>query len=529
MPRDSAGNYTLPAGNPVSSGEVISATWANTTMSDLGDSIAASLDRYGRGGMLAPFAFSDGTVTAPGAAWSNEPTSGFYRSSYGDIRITVTGVDRQRWTDSGTQLWNPATGAWQEIVTTEGGNIPAAVVNDLTVLDSFQSPGISDNATQTVITIAADNSVTAESLDVTQSVTAASFTGDGSNLTGITLPASEITDGDMAFTGDVNIDGSVTATSFTGDGANLTNLPIPQTLSADKITDGDMAFTGSVDISGPITATSFAGDGSALTNLPVADTLSADKITDGAMAYTGSITIDGVISGTSFSGDGSALTNLPQTGITEAPEDGKQYAREDAGWTEVAEGVPEAPEDGKQYAREDAGWTEVAEGISEAPEDGKQYARESAGWTEVVAATSLPASAITDGAMAYTGSINIDGDITGTTVKGTDFIETVREPRYQGGTATLELNLGNNFTMDFSGATSYALGLSGAPSATGDAYGFTLTLDTTNMAGLAWDTKIKWSGGAAPTLTADSTYVFTFLSTDGGATFKGFVGGEGFA
>ena len=496
MPRDSAGNYSLPAGNPVSSGEVISATWANTTMSDLGDAVAASLDRYGRGGMLAPFAFSDGTVTAPGAAWSNEPTSGFYRSSYGDIRITVTGVDRQRWTDSGTQLWNPATGAWQEIVTTEGGNIPAAVVNDLTVLDSFKSPGISDNATETVITIAADNSVTAKSLDVTESVTAASFTGDGSNLTGITLPASEITDGDMAFAGDVNIDGSVTATSFTGDGANLTNLPITQALSADKITDGDMAFTGSVDISGPITATSFTGDGSGLTNLPVADTLSADKITDGAMAYTGSITIDGVITGTSFAGDGSALTNLPSAGIPEAPEDGKQYAREDAGWSEV---VPTPP------------------------------------------TTSLPASAITDGAMAYTGSINITGDIGGTNltaassvtssgkVKARDFVETVREPRYQGGAATLELDLANNFTMNFSAATGYVLGLSGTPSAAGDAYGCTLTLDTSNMDALVWDDKIKWSGGTAPALTAGVTYVFTLITTDGGTTFKGFVGGEAFA
>ena len=521
MPRDSAGNYSLPAGNPVSSGEVISATWANTTMSDLGDAVAASLDRYGRGGMLAPFAFSDGTVTAPGAAWSNEPTSGFYRSSYGDIRITVTGVDRQRWTDSGTQLWNPAKGAWQEIVTTEGGNIPAAVVNDLTVLDSFQSPGISDNATETVITIAADNSVTVKSLDVTQSVTAASFTGDGSSLTGITLPASEITDGDMAFAGDVNINGSVTATSFTGDGANLTNLPITQALSADKITDGDMAFTGSVDISGPITATRFTGDGSGLTNLPAADTLSADKITDGAMAYTGSITIDGVITGTSFAGDGSALTNLPSAGIPEAPGDGKQYAREDAAWTEV----PPA-------------------GISDAPSDGKQYAREDAAWTEVVPATpttSLPASAITDGAMAYVGSINITGNIAGTNltaatsvtssgkVKARDFVETVREPRYQGGTATLELDLANNFTMDFSAATGYVLGISGAPSASGDAYGCTLTLDTTNMDALVWDAKIKWSGGTAPALTAGVTYVFTLITTDGGTTFKGFLGGEAFA
>ncbi len=198
-------------------------------------------------------------------------------------------------------------------------------------------------------------------------------------------------------------------------------------------------------------------------------------------------------------------------------------------------GLPEAPEDGKQYAREDATWTEVAEGIPEAPSDGKQYAREDAGWTEVVAATSLPASAITDGAMAYTGSINITGGITGTSVtssgstKARDFIETVRDADYQGGSATLELNLANNFTMDFSGSTSYALGLSGTPSVSGDAYGCTLTLDTTSMAALVWDSKIKWATGIAPVLAVDSTYVFTLMTTDGGTTFKGFVGGEAFA
>ena len=241
MPRDSAGNYSLPAGNPVSSGEVISATWANTTMDDLGDAVAASLDRYGRGGMLAPFAFSDGTVTAPGAAWSNEPTSGFYRASYGDIRITVTGVDRQRWTDTGTQLWNPTTSSWEEIVTTAGGNIPTVIVNDLTVLDSFTSPGIDDNATATAITIddtngvsigytlavagattldslTVTNNVTADSLTVTNGVTAATFVGDGSGLTNLpgvsTVSASDITDGDMAYTGTITLDGAVAATSF---------------------------------------------------------------------------------------------------------------------------------------------------------------------------------------------------------------------------------------------------------------------------------------------------------------------------
>ena len=68
MPRDANGNYTLPAGNPVVSGSIITSAWANTTMSDVANALTDSLDRYGRGGMLAPFTFSDGTEGAPGAA-----------------------------------------------------------------------------------------------------------------------------------------------------------------------------------------------------------------------------------------------------------------------------------------------------------------------------------------------------------------------------------------------------------------------------------------------------------------------------
>lgn len=48
--------------------------------------------------------------------------------------------------------------------------------------------------------------------------------------------------------------------------------------------------------------------------------------------------------------------------IEPAPEDGKQYARKDDAWVEVAGGtgdVEEAPVDGKQYARKDAAWEEV--------------------------------------------------------------------------------------------------------------------------------------------------------------------------
>lgn len=72
-------------------------------------------------------------------------------------------------------------------------------------------------------------------------------------------------------------------------------------------------------------------------------------------------------------------------GIEEAPEDGKQYARQDATWTEVVpgdSGIPEAPNDGLQYARQSEQWsTIVSDSIGEAPNDGECYVRRNEGWS----------------------------------------------------------------------------------------------------------------------------------------------------
>lgn len=80
MPRNSTGVYSLPL-PPVIAGEIIEAAWANSTMNDIGQALTDSLDRNGRGGMLAPFFFTDGTVSNPGAAWSNAPGTGLYRTT----------------------------------------------------------------------------------------------------------------------------------------------------------------------------------------------------------------------------------------------------------------------------------------------------------------------------------------------------------------------------------------------------------------------------------------------------------------
>ena len=120
-------------------------------------------------------------------------------------------------------------------------------------------------------------------------------------------------------------------------------------------------------------------------------------------------------------------------------------------------------------------------------------------------------------------------DITGGGVKAGTFTETVVPVDYSGANATADLSKANNFSMDFSSGDTYTFALTGAPADAGDAYGCTLTLDTTGGAALTWDSSISWSGGVAPTLEVDTVNVFTFMTTDGGTSFKGFVGGQAFA
>ena len=115
MPRDASGNYTLPAGNPVAGGTTIETTWANPTMSDLGAEIQDSLSRSGKGGMLVAFQNVDGSVSAPGITWTLETGTGLYRAANNDMRTTVGGQDRMRWTATGSQVWNGT--AWSDILT----------------------------------------------------------------------------------------------------------------------------------------------------------------------------------------------------------------------------------------------------------------------------------------------------------------------------------------------------------------------------------------------------------------------------
>jgi len=60
--RNQSGSYTLPL-PPVSPGDTVEAQWANLSLGDIGEALTQSLDRNGRGAMLAPLILSSSTPT----------------------------------------------------------------------------------------------------------------------------------------------------------------------------------------------------------------------------------------------------------------------------------------------------------------------------------------------------------------------------------------------------------------------------------------------------------------------------------
>lgn len=72
-------------------------------------------------------------------------------------------------------------------------------------------------------------------------------------------------------------------------------------------------------------------------------------------------TCDGILDGGNADDGTSNGVHCPDPGIEEAPIDGKQYARQDADWTEVAPGgIEEAPQDGGYYVRQNGSWISLA-------------------------------------------------------------------------------------------------------------------------------------------------------------------------
>ena len=72
--------------------------------------------------------------------------------------------------------------------------------------------------------VGTDGTLSANNINATGIVTATSFVGSGSGLTGVASTDNIITGTAATFTAGINVTGVVTATSFVGDGSELTGV-----------------------------------------------------------------------------------------------------------------------------------------------------------------------------------------------------------------------------------------------------------------------------------------------------------------
>ena len=131
--------------------------------------------------------------------------------------------------------------------------------NALSVDSSSLDVGISSASPDSDLNVGASIKMDGPSGVVTATTFSGSFSGDGSALTGVAntdfIVSVATTAARVVVTGGVNVTGVVTAASFTGDGANLTNVGV----------DTATVDTGSLNVSGISTLTSAVGFGNSAT------------------------------------------------------------------------------------------------------------------------------------------------------------------------------------------------------------------------------------------------------------------------
>lgn len=102
--RNSSGTYSLPAGNPVVSGNTITTTWANNTMSDVSNEVTDSLSRSNKGAMLAPLRLYSGTQALPGLTFEGDTDTGIWRPAANAIAFGANDGENMRITTSGVRI-----------------------------------------------------------------------------------------------------------------------------------------------------------------------------------------------------------------------------------------------------------------------------------------------------------------------------------------------------------------------------------------------------------------------------------------
>jgi hypothetical protein len=156
MSRNGSGIYSLPAGNPVTTGTVISSTWANTTLSDISNALTQSVSADGQTPITGALVGLNGTVSFGGTGQVALPSGTIAQRS----GTPVNGMIRYN-SDIG-QFEGYAAGAWGGIGggATGGGSDEVFVENSLTVTTSYSIPSGKSASSVGPISIAGGATIT---------------------------------------------------------------------------------------------------------------------------------------------------------------------------------------------------------------------------------------------------------------------------------------------------------------------------------------------------------------------------------
>ncbi|MCA1859319.1 tail fiber domain-containing protein [Janthinobacterium sp. HSC-3S05] len=144
MPRNGTGSYLLPSGiNPVTDGTVISASWANPTLTDIALAITGSLPRDGQAPMLGPLKLADGSVSSPGISWNSDGATGLFRPATATLGFTAGGIEQARFT-AGNLLLGSTTNTGEKLQVTGATKFvgPLAVSGALTAGSTAAFTGV---------------------------------------------------------------------------------------------------------------------------------------------------------------------------------------------------------------------------------------------------------------------------------------------------------------------------------------------------------------------------------------------------
>jgi len=198
---------------------------------------------------------------------------------------------------------------------------------------------IAELGDQNVFTIDGDNNrvgigstLPTAKLDVIGIVSATSFYGDGSNLSGITAGAtlsagsgsqrvvvtsltsgtmtSAATDAELVYNSDTN---TLTATTFSGAlSGNATGLSGTPNVDVGNVTGAAATFTGNVSIAGTLTYEDVTNvDSVGIVTARGGFEIGASGV-GGTITAVGNAEFAGIVTATSFVGDGGNLTGLPE-------------------------------------------------------------------------------------------------------------------------------------------------------------------------------------------------------------------------